>query len=63
MNKNEREYDCDCLILKDSATDSSVILKAVDCFVSEGKKVKIIDGDAEGLTYRQILDLREGQGE
>ena len=63
MNKNEREYDCDCLILKDSTTDSSVILKAVDCFVSECKKVKIIDGDAEGLTYRQILDLREGQGE
>ena len=63
MNGNECEYDCDCLILKDSSTDASVILRAVNQLVCDGKKVKVFDGDAEGITYRQILDLREGQGD
>lgn len=63
MSENESEYDCDCLILKDASTDAAVILKAVDCFVSDGKKVKIFDGEASGVTYRQVLDLREGHGE
>ena len=63
MSENESEYDCDCLILKDASTDAAVILKAVDCFISDGKKVKIFDGEASGVTYRQVLDLREGHGE
>lgn len=63
MNGNDNEYDCDCLILKDSSTDTSVILKAVNQFVSDGKKIKVFDVEAGNITYRQILDLREGQGE
>ena len=62
MNESEIEYDCDCLIIKDKKTDPAVVLKGVNQFVSEGKKVKVADGDATGVTYRQLLDLREGQG-
>ena len=63
MNDKNAEYDCDCLIIKDSSTDASAVLKAVNEFVSDGRKIRIIDGEAEGITYRQLLDLREGQGE
>jgi len=63
MNESDIEYDCDCLIVKDKKTDPAVVLKGVNQFVSEGKKVKVADGDATGVTYRQLLDLREGQGE
>ena len=30
---------------------------------ADGRKIRIIDGEAVGVTYRQLLDLREGQGE
>ena len=63
MNESEIEYDCDCLIIKDKKPDPAVVLKGVNQFVSDGKKVKVADGDATGVTYRQLLDLREGQGE
>ena len=63
MNENDKEYDCDCLILKNNETDPAVVLKAANQFVSDGKKIKIADDDGEGITYRQMLDLREGQGE
>lgn len=63
MNENDREYDCDCLILKSKDTDPAVVLKAVNQFVSDGKKVKVFDGEATDVTYRQIIDLRKGQGE
>ena len=62
MNGNDVEYDCDCLVIKDKKTDPAVVLKAVNQFVSEGKKVKVVDGDASGVTYRQLLNLKEGQG-
>lgn len=63
MGGREVEYDCDCLILKNVETDASVVLKAVNQFVSDGRKIRIIDGEAVDVTYRQLLDLREGQGE
>ena len=62
MNGNDVEYDCDCLVIKDKNSDPAVVLKAVNQFVSEGKKVKVVDGDASGVTYRQLLNLKEGQG-
>ncbi|MBQ1243052.1 MAG: ATP phosphoribosyltransferase regulatory subunit [Clostridia bacterium] len=63
MNESDCEYDCDCLIIKNKATDPAVVLKAANQFVSDGKKVKIADENGDGITYRQLLDLREGQGE
>ena len=63
MNESDSEYDCDCLILKDKNTDPAVVLKAANQFVSAGNKIKIADSENDGVTYRQLLDLREGQGE
>lgn len=62
MNENGSEYDCDCLIVKDSATDVTVILKAVNQLTSNNESVKIAESIPADLKYRQLLDLREGQG-
>lgn len=62
MNDGECEYDCDCLIIKDSCTDVSVILKAVNQFTSNNESIKIAESITDDIRYRQLLDLREGQG-
>ncbi len=62
ISENKNEFDCDCLILKDETSDVSVILKAVNQFTENNSTVQVHDSVPDNFKYKQILDLREGQG-
>lgn len=60
-NEQKKQYDYDCVILKDSLSDAAEILSEVERLSSEGKRVCVAGGISEDMKYERLIDMRKGE--
>ena len=54
-----REYDADILLLYDDETDADALMRAVKMFCDSGKSVRAQKSIPEGLSYHQLLRMKD----
>lgn len=56
---SEKAYDVDAVVLYDADADLDTLNDAVRRITSNGKTVKVLNGNPQGIRYKQLLRLKE----
>lgn len=59
LGTSEKAYDVDAVVLYDADADLEALNDAVRRITSNGKTVKVLNGNPQGIRYKQLLRLKE----
>ena len=59
-NSKVKEYDCDCVILRDELSDVAEVIFAAKEIADKGESVTVLTGSAGNVKYKKLIDMRKG---
>jgi ATP phosphoribosyltransferase regulatory subunit len=60
LDRKEKQYDADMVLLYDEDADAGELMRAVDLLTGSGKRVIAEKAIPTGIRYRQLLSFRNG---
>jgi ATP phosphoribosyltransferase regulatory subunit len=63
LKTNDNDYEQDIIVLYDETTDITALKKLIDELISKGNRVSAQRVVPERLTYRQLINFKNGEVE
>ena len=56
----KKEYDCDCVILRDGLSDVAEVILAAKEIADKGESVRVLCSISQDMKYKRLIDMRRG---
>ncbi len=59
-NGTKKEYDCDCVIIRDGLSDVAEVIFAAKEIADKGESVCVLSSLGQDMKYKRLIDMRRG---